>query len=111
MLVDNMETAPNTEILAVYDSQFHQELFDIADREEFFDWFRLQSKDLSTFLSGFWKAIGYGTDYYHELLIIHKEIFNAVKEKNKDKAVEMMERHFSILLFQLLGTMFSQRKN
>ena len=110
MLIENMENAPNTTALAIYDSQFHQELFDIANKEEFFDWFRLQSKDLSTFLSGFWNAIGYGTQYYHELLVIHREIYNAIQEKNKDKAVEMMERHFSILLFQLLGTMFSQRQ-
>ena len=111
MLVENMENATNTEALAIYDSQFHQELFDIADKEEFFNWFRLQSKDLSAFLSGFWNAIGFGTQYYRELLVIHREIFNSILEKNKEKAVEMMERHFSILLFQLLGTMFSQRDN
>ena len=110
MIIENMESAPTLEVLAVYDSLFHQKLFSIAEREDFFKWFRLQSKDLAHFLSGFWNAIGYQTDYYWELLKIHREIYNAVNQKDTDKALEMMERHFAILLFQLLGTMFSQKR-
>ena len=111
MIVSNMESAPNTETLAIYDSTFHQKLFSIAEKEDFFVWFRLQSKDLSNFLSGFWNAIGYKTDYYWELMEIHREIYNAIESQNEEKAIEMMERHFSILLFQLLGTMFNQKES
>jgi len=35
MIVSNMENAPNTETLAIYDSSFHQKLFSIAEKEDF----------------------------------------------------------------------------
>ena len=111
MIIENMDMANSLEVIAVYDSSFHQKLFSIAERGDFFKWFRLQSKDLSHFLNGFWNAIGYKTDYYYELLNIHREIYNAVSRKDTDNALEMMERHFAILLFQLLGTMFSQKQD
>jgi len=40
---------------------------------------------------------------------IHREIYNSIADQDEERAIEMMERHFSILLFQLLGTMFNQK--
>ena len=109
MLIEKMESSGSLDIIAIYDSEFHQKLFSIAEREEFFTWFRLQSKKLSTFLSGFWKAIGFQTRYYYELLSVHKEIYHAVEIRDCALAVRMMEKHFSILLLQLLSTMFDSQ--
>ena len=109
MLVEKMETAPATEFIAIWDSEFHQKLFSIAEITDFFEWFRLQSKELARFLSGFWGTIGYQTKYYYELMEIHRAIFEAIRDRDRDRAVEMMERHFSILLLQLLGTVFEKK--
>lgn len=96
---------------AIYDSAFHKQLFAIINEGHFFEWWRLQTYTLKGYLVHFWRAIGFETPAYRELMEIHKQIVAAIKERDKEKVIAYMERHFSILLFQLLGTLYTENKD
>jgi DNA-binding GntR family transcriptional regulator len=107
-IIDNMTAATGIETIAFCDSQFHRRLFSIAREDEFYEWYQMNSKELLGFLKGFWTYIGYHTPYYYELMEIHTNIYNAIEECDKELAVETMQKHFSILLLQLLGATFQK---
>ena len=104
--MNDMEKASTIESLAMLDSYFHRWLFCIAEENEFYDWYKVNSDALQVFLNNFWNCIGIGTQYHHELIEIHKTIFEAIKEKDEAKAIDATQKHFAILLFQLLGMMY-----
>jgi DNA-binding GntR family transcriptional regulator len=73
---------------------------------EFFKWWRLQSQSLNKFLGSMWDSFGEGTEQYYELIRLHQQIFQHIKDKKSDEAVRAMQRHFAIVLFQLLGSLY-----
>ncbi len=107
-IVDEMQSASSIESVAICDSHFHRRLFAIAKEEEFFEWYKLQSKNLTNFLNSFWSYIGYKTDYYKRLLDIHMNIYLAIEKKDVKMALSAMQDHFSILLLELLGATFQK---
>ena len=107
-IINNLTSAKTIEAISLHDSAFHKALFNITKNAEFFKWWRLQSADLNNFLVKFWESIGYNTRYYHELMEIHIGIFNAIKDRDEEAAVNAMQDHFAILLFQLLGTTYNK---
>jgi len=104
--IHNLLKAKSIEALSYYDSEFHKRLFAITGDVDFFKWWRLQSEGLHKFLDKFWLWIGYGTAQYDELLEVHRKIFDSIKNKNIDSANIAMQKHFAILLFQLLGSIY-----
>ena len=52
-IVNNLTTAETVESISIHDSAFHRALFTITKNVDFFKWWRLQSKELSNFLSKF----------------------------------------------------------
>jgi len=108
--IDDLESAVNKMLkaktlndIAIYDAEFHQRLFAIAGEKKFFDWWRLQSEALPEILANFWRVIGRGTEKYDELMELHQMIFEAIRDKKPEDALDAMERHFAILLMYLLG--------
>jgi len=93
--------------ISIYDSKFHETLFRITDND-FYDWWLSQYKNLSYFLKNFWDKIEIGGQRHKELIDLHKDIYNAVQEKDKDAAVNAMREHFSFLLFMLLDTTYER---
>lgn len=110
-IVNDLSNARDIAILSKFDSDFHRQLFYITKDEKFFEWWRNNSKGLNLFVDNFWKSIGYGTETHRGLIRIHNQIFQAIKDKNKDNAIIAMQDHFAILLFQLLGTMYFPQGN
>lgn len=110
-LIDKLTQASSLEEIAIYDSEFHKSLFAIAGEEDFFNWWTLQSKDLQSYLKNFWNCIGYKTTSYYQLISIHRQILNAIIKKDESEIINEMEKHFSILLFQLLGTVYRENSN
>ena len=106
LILEDMKNARTLECISDEDSKFHHALFSIVHQEQFFEWYLLQAKSIQNFLNGFWQTIGYQTNYYYELMNIHDEIYVAVKDRNKDFALTAMKKHFSVLLIELLGSMF-----
>lgn len=109
-LIEKLTHAASLEEVAIYDSEFHKNLFAIAGKEDFFNWWTLQSKDLQEYLKNFWNYIGYQTKFYYQLMDIHKNILEAIINRNKNEVIKEMEKHFSILLFQLLGTVYGKKQ-
>jgi len=107
-IIQSLISATNVETISLHDSEFHRTLFNITENVEFFKWWRMQSKELNNFLSKFWESIGYETKHYYDLMDIHKKILEAIKNRNEEQAIEAMQDHFAILLFQLLGTTYNK---
>jgi len=101
--VNKMARAKTLNTIAIYDAEFHQRLFAIAGEKKFFDWWRLQSEALPDILANFWRVVGYRTEKYDELMELHKKIFEAIRDRRPDDALDAMERHFASLLLYLLG--------
>jgi len=107
-IVKKLTTANTVEKISIYDSEFHRTLFNITKNAEFFKWWRLQSEELCNFLGKFWETVGYGTTHYHDLMEIHRRIFVAVRNRDEEAAINAMQDHFAVLLFQLLGTTYNK---
>ncbi|MCL2137654.1 MAG: FCD domain-containing protein [Coriobacteriia bacterium] len=107
-IIENLSNASDIETLSYCDSEFHKRLFAITGDIDFFKWWRLQSKDLHKFVDNFWVSIGYGTEQHYELVELHIQIFKAIRDKKPDDAITAMQKHFSILLIQLLGIMYNE---
>ncbi len=105
-ILDEMKGSSELNEIAAYDSSFHRRLFAIAEEDDFFEWYQLQSKSLRAFLKGFWSYIGYQTDYYYDLMEIHTNIYKAIEQQDEALALDAMQKHFSILLLELLGATF-----
>ena len=105
-IIDNFNNATSLDAIAQYDSEFHKRLFAITGDTEFFIWWRLQSKLLSVFLGNFWKAVGSETKTFSELKALHNQIFLSIKDRDKYSAIAAMQKHFALLLFVLLGSMY-----
>lgn len=107
-IVNNLVAATTPESIALHDSSFHRTLFTITENVEFFTWWRLQSPHLNTFLNKFWESMGHGTKHHQSLMDIHMRIFEAIKNRDEEAAVDAMQEHFAVLLFQLLGTTYNE---
>jgi DNA-binding GntR family transcriptional regulator len=107
-IVDNITNAKNLEAVSQYDAEFHKRLFAITGEVGFFKWWLMQSDNLHRFLVNLWKSIGYQTVQYHELIILHNQIFQSIKNKNQEEAIIAMQKHFALVFFQLLGTMYHE---
>jgi DNA-binding GntR family transcriptional regulator len=105
-LVNNLSNATDLKDISKLDSDFHKCLFKITGDVDFFKWWLGQSSSMNKVLLNFWENIGFGTARHMELIKIHNQIFQSIKNKEPEKGVAAMQKHFSILLFQLLGTMY-----
>lgn len=106
MIVDDMKKASSIDSISVLDSQFHRMIFCAVNEQNFFEWYKLNSESLQTFLNNFWKAVGIGTDFHRELIEIHENIYKCIIERNEKLAIEYVQKHFAILLLKLLGMMY-----
>jgi DNA-binding GntR family transcriptional regulator len=107
MIVGDMNNAKTVDSISVLDSQFHRLLFCVAGHQEFFEWYQLNSESLQVFLGNFWNVVGIGTDEHKELLDIHENIYKYIKAKDEKNALDSVQKHFSVLLLNLLFMMFS----
>jgi DNA-binding GntR family transcriptional regulator len=107
MIVGDMKNAKTVDSISVLDSQFHRLLFCVAGQQEFFEWYQLNSESLQVFLGNFWNVVGIGTDEHKELLDIHENIYKYIKAKDEKNALDSVQKHFSVLLLNLLFMMFS----
>lgn len=107
-IINNLTTAKTVESISLHDSEFHRTLFNITENVDFFKWWRMQSKELNNFLGNFWESTGYDTLHYHDLMGVHRNIFEAIRNRDEEAAIGAMQDHFAILLFQLLGTTYNK---
>ena len=106
-IIEDLSEAKNLQTIACHDNIFHARLFTIAEEMDFYTWWHLEAKDMQGFIESMWKSIGYKTDDYKRLVDQHENIFQAIKDKNSSAAREAMEKHFSIVLFHLVGVMYN----
>jgi len=106
--VEKLVNATTVRDISIFDSAFHDTLFRITKNTEFYKWWREQSGDLGKFLGKFWETVGVGSNGHRTLMDVHMKIFEAVKNHKEEAAVEAMQDHFSILLYQLLGTTYDR---
>jgi DNA-binding GntR family transcriptional regulator len=109
-IVYKLSSAKTFEALALRDSQFHQRLSAITGEKEFFKWWHIQSESLENFLVNFWNSIGYKTKQYEKLIELHQQIFMAIRNRNAEDALSAMQKHFALVLFQILGTLYLNKE-
>ena len=105
-IVNDLASTDNLAIVACKDLEFHKKLFEIVGIFDFFIWWRNQSQILNAYMDNFWKSVGYHTKRYKIIVDIHREILGAINEKNTEQAIDAMERHFSFVVVELLGSLY-----
>lgn len=105
-IVHNLNNSNDLALISKHDMEFHKRLFAIVGDMDFFKWWRSQSKLLNTYMNNFWKSVGYLTMRYDLIMNIHSSILEAIKNKNSKQAIAQMERHFSFVIVQLMGSLF-----
>ncbi len=105
-IVENLTTASDLNLIAKYDTEFHRRLFAIVGDMEFFKWWRGQSKTLNTYMTNFWKSVGYHTTRYQIIIDIHARILEAIKENDEAAALDWMEKHFAFVVIELMGSLY-----
>jgi DNA-binding GntR family transcriptional regulator len=105
-IIAELNSSSDFNLISKFDTEFHKRLFAIAGDMGFFKWWREQSKQLGTYMNNYWKSVGYQTARYKVIIDIHKKIFEAIKEKNTEQAIRQMEKHFSFVVVELVGSLY-----
>jgi DNA-binding GntR family transcriptional regulator len=105
-IVDNLNASNDLTLISKYDTEFHKRLFAIVGDVDFFTWWRSQSKTLNIYMNNFWKSVGYHTARYDVIIDIHNKILDAIKVHSPEDAIKQMERHFSFVVVELMGSLF-----
>ncbi|GHU65083.1 hypothetical protein AGMMS49983_12210 [Clostridia bacterium] len=105
-IADSLNASNDLTLISKFDTEFHKRLFAIVGDMEFFTWWRSQSKSLNIYMNNFWKTVGYQTDRYETIINIHNCILEAIKDKDPVKAIRQMEKHFSFVVVELMGSLF-----
>lgn len=101
-IIGNMNSAKDVTTVSKHDAEFHRRLFAITGDDDFFEWWLERSQRLSGFIGKIWESID-GTEQFTELLEIHNCIFEALKDKDTDKAMINIQKHFAFLFFNIFN--------
>lgn len=99
-IVDKFVKAEKPKNLALLDAKFHIQLFQITEDKAFLEMSRQENSQQMDFL--IWQSICRDTAHRDRLCKIHSEILEALKDKDKDKAISAMQEHFVVILIHYI---------
>jgi hypothetical protein len=104
-----MNEATSTLDISQFDGEFHHVLSLIAGDHQFYEWWKTHSMSRNRYLDNLWVSIGFGTEHHDILLKIHARILESIENKNFDGAVDAMQEHFALVLYNLLCKLYDSK--
>lgn len=101
-IIDKFVKAEKPKKLAFWYSKFHEKLFQIAGNKATLEMW--QQENSLGFSYKIWQSICLDTAHRDRLCKIHSEILEAIKNKDKGKAISAMQEHFSVILIHYTAT-------